>query len=249
MISNPVAGAGYFLRGLRLLGKPRVRRFVILPLLINVLLFGGLLWLASDYFGSLIDHLMPELPHWLSWLSWLLWLVFALAAVIIVFFTFTLVANLVGAPFNGYLAEAVEFHLTGEKPPGSGKPFWLETKDAVLSELRKYAHFALWAVPLLLLFLVPGVQLIAPLLWIVFGAWMLVMEYADYPMGNHGLTFSEQRRRLGERRLLSLGFGGAVMLGTLVPLVNFLVMPSAVAGATALWVEQFRDRSVPRQPS
>ena len=38
--------------------------------------------------------------------------------------------------------------------------------------------------------------------------------------------------------MLSLGFGGAVMLATLIPLFNFLVMPVAVAGATALRVEQ-----------
>ena len=41
-----------------------------------------------------------------------------------------------------------------------------------------------------------------------------------------------------ERRLLSLGFGGAVMAALAVPVLNFLVIPCAVAGATAMWVEQ-----------
>ncbi|HKK06066.1 MAG: sulfate transporter CysZ [Gammaproteobacteria bacterium] len=240
MISNPVTGAGYLLRGLTLLNKPRVRRFVILPLLINIVLFVAALWLAADYFGSFIDHLMPELPSWLAWLSWLLWLVFAAAAVVIVFFGFTLVANLVGAPFNGYLAEAVEYHLTGQRPPGSDKSFLAEAKDAILGELKKYVYFILWAIPLLILFVIPVVNLIAPFAWLVFGAWMLTIEYADYPMGNHGLTFPDQRRRLAEKKFLNLGYGAAVMVGTMVPLFNFLVMPTAVAGATALWVEQLR---------
>ncbi|MEZ5582290.1 MAG: hypothetical protein R3F37_05475 [Candidatus Competibacteraceae bacterium] len=43
--------------------------------------------------------------------------------------------------------------------------------------------------PLLVLFVIPGVNVIAPLLWLVFGAWMLALQYADYPMGNHGLRF------------------------------------------------------------
>ena len=38
MISNPVTGAGYFFRGLSLINKPGVRRFVIVPLLINILI-------------------------------------------------------------------------------------------------------------------------------------------------------------------------------------------------------------------
>ena len=68
---------------------------------------------------------------------------------------------------------------------------------------------------------------------------MLALEYLDYPMGNHGLLFPEQRRRARERRLLVLGFGAAISGLTMIPVINFLVMPLAVAGATALWVECF----------
>jgi CysZ protein len=60
-------------------------------------------------------------------------------------------------------------------------------------------------------------------------------------MGNHGLRSREQKRRLGEKRFLSMGFGGAVTIATMTPILNFLVMPAAVAGATAMWVKQLRD--------
>jgi len=99
----------------------------------------------------------------------------------------------------------------------------------------------MWSVPFLLLFLIPGINLIAPFTWLAFSAWMLAVEYADYPMGNHGLRSDEQKQRLGNKRLLSLGFGGAVTVATMIPVVNFLVMPAAVAGATAMWVKQFKD--------
>ena len=42
-------------------------------------------------------------------------------------------------------------------------------------------------------------------------------------------------------RLTALGFGGGVTLLMLVPFVNFVAMPVAVAGATALWCRQ-RER-------
>jgi CysZ protein len=58
-------------------------------------------------------------------------------------------------------------------------------------------------------------------------------------MGNHDLSFANQKKRLGERRGLALGFGGSVMVLTTIPLINFVVMPLAVAGATIIWVEQF----------
>jgi len=34
----------------------------------------------------------------------------------------------------------------------------------------------------------------------------------------------------------TMGFGLAVLLTTLIPLVNFIVIPAAVAGATLFWI-------------
>jgi CysZ protein len=238
MISNPVTGAGYFFKGLSLLNKPGVRRFVIMPLLINILIFAGLIWLSADQFGGFIDWMTPTLPDWLLWLTWLLWLVFGLMAFIVLFFGFSILANLVGAPFNSYLAGAVEKHLTGQALPETGKSFWQDVVEAILGELKKILYYLLWAIPLLIIGFIPGINLLAPVLWAVFGAWMLSLEYTDYPLGNYGLTFPAIRRKIREQRMLSLGFGAAVMLATLIPLFNFLVMPVAVAGATALRVEQ-----------
>ena len=238
MISNPVTGAGYFFKGLSLLNKPGVRRFVIMPLLINILIFAGLIWLSADRFGGFIDWMTPSLPDWLLWLTWLLWLVFGLMAFIVLFFGFSILANLVGAPFNSYLAGAVERYLTGQALPETGKSLWQDVVDALLGELKKILYYLLWAIPLVIINFIPGINLLAPVLWAVFGAWMLSLEYTDYPLGNYGLTFPAIRRKISEHRMLSLGFGGAVMLATLIPLFNFLVMPVAVAGATALRVEQ-----------
>ena len=92
-----------------------------------------------------------------------------------------------------------------------------------------------------MLFFIPGINLAAPFLWFMFSAWMLSLEYLDYPMGNHGLLFSDQRPIINQRRFMSLGFGGAVNVAVMIPVANFIIMPAAVAGATALWVEQLRQ--------
>lgn len=247
MWRHPLLGPAYLLKGLRLIARPALWPYVAIPLLINVILFGLLLWFAAGEFGGLVDRLLPALPHWLAWLGWLLWLLFALLAGVAVFFTFSLLANIVGAPFNGLLAEATERLLTGADAPAGGslQQALRETPRALRDELRKLGYFALWALPLLLLSWVPGANLAAPLLWTLFSAWMLALEYADYPLGNHGLRFDEQRRMLRGRPLLALGFGGAALFAAMVPLLNLIVMPAAVAGATQLWVEQLR----PIQPS
>lgn len=243
MTSNPFTGIGYFLQGLRLITRPGLRRYVLIPLAINFLLFGGLIWFGSNQFGQFMDWLMPELPSWLQWAEWLFWLLFGVSALLILFFAFSLVSNLIGAPFNDLLAEAVEFHLTGSRPEQAGgwQKVVAELPRTLMDELRKTLYFLAWSLPFLLLFLIPVVNVVAPFAWLAYSAWMLSLEYADYPMGNHGLQSVEQKQRLGEKRLLVLGFGGTVTIATMTPVLNFLVMPAAVAGATAMWVEQFKN--------
>ena len=236
--NNPLSGALYLVRGLRLVTRKGVKRYVALPLLINILVFAIAIWLALGQVDALQAWLVTQLPGWLEWLSWLLWPLFVLGAALIVFFGFAMVASFIAAPFNGFLAEAVERELTGTKPEGSGRSLMGEVTTAVGGELRKLLYYLKWAIPLLVLSLVPGVNLVAPLAWALFSAWMLAVEYNDYPMGNHGLTFPRQRDLLARRRLLSLGFGGAATVALLIPVVNFLLIPVAVAGATAMWVEQ-----------
>lgn len=239
MLNDYLAGLRYAFRGLSLIRRRGIRPLVIIPLVLNILLFALGIFLAVHYLGAGMDALLPD---WLDWLRWILWPLFVIGVLAVVFFGFTLVANLLGAPFNGPLAARVESQLTGGPAPDSGLSWYREAAVAVINELRKLLYFLLRALPLLLLFLIPGVNLLAPLLWLAFGAWMLALEYADAPMGNHGLGFGDARQRLGKNLPLSLGFGTGMLILTLVPVLNFVAMPAGVAGATALWVDRMRPR-------
>ena len=244
MIKDISTGTQTLARGIRLLNKPGVRIYVIVPLLINLILFGALIWYGYSLFTPAVAWMMSFVPGFLDFLEWFIWLFFGLMAAIIVFFAFTPVANIVAAPFNALMSEKIEALLTG-KPLASDTSFWQMAIDAIGSQLRKLVYILLWMLGLFLVSLIPVINLIAPVLWFVFGSWLLSLEYLDYPMGNHDLVFAEQKRRLAERRGLSLGFGGAVMIMTSIPVVNFFAMPVAVAGATILWVEHFNAASDP----
>lgn len=227
-------GLGYAAQGLRLLRQPGLRRYIVLPLMVNAAVFAA----ALGYTGYWVDRAIDAvLPAWLEWLEWILWPLLALAALVIVFYTFTLVAHFIAAPFTGLLAEAVERHLGGQPAPENGG--WRRiARDAVTGladEIRKLAYGLLWALPFLLLFLIPGANLLAPAAWLAFSAWMLAVEYAEPAMSNHGLAFRAQRAKLAERRLVALGFGVGILAMTLVPVLNFVALPAGVAGATVMW--------------
>ena len=243
MITNLSQGIGYFIRGLSLIGKPGIRMYVLIPLTINILLFGSLIIFGYSYFMDMVNYLAPAENSWLSWLRWILITIFFVTSLIIVFFTFTLIANLIGSPFNSLLAAAVEKHLTGSLPESnsSWKAVLISIIPIMLAELKKMTYYLLITVPFLILFIIPVVNIIAPFLWILMIAWVMAVEYTDYPMDNRNIPFVEVRRRLRQRRFMAFGFGGSVMFAMSIPVLNFFVMPTAVAGATAMAVEKLKD--------
>jgi len=237
-MNDLLAGPRYLLEGFSLLKQPGLRRFVLVPLLFNMLLFGGLIWWAYGWVDGTSQYLVAKLPDWLQWLRYIVVPVFVLTSLVVIFYGFSIIANLLAAPFNGLLAEAVECHLTGKAMEGDWRQVMRDILPSIYSELRKLLYFSLRAIPLLILLLVPLVNVAASVLWILFSAWMMTVQYIDYPMANHHLFFKDQRARLRKRPVLAWGFGGLVMLCTMIPVVNFFVMPAAVAGATSIWVKE-----------
>ena len=94
------------------------------------------------------------------------------------------------------------------------------------------------AIGLFILSFIPVVNLIAAPLWLLFGVWMMAIQYIDYPADNHKLGWNEMLAWLRQKRWQSMSFGGIVYLVLLVPVVNLLMMPAAVAGATLFWVRE-----------
>ena len=232
---------GFFLpfQGLTLVFRPGLRRYVLVPLVLNVVIFAGLAYVASHYFDVFMDRWLPT-HEWLAFLRWVLWAIFATAYALALFYGFTLIANLIGAPFNALLAARVEEKLTGELPQQADASVLAAIGPALAGELSKILYLASRALPLLILFLVPGLNILVSIGWVLFGFWFLTIEYADYPMGNHGIAPRDQRKHLRSRRWKSLLFGAGVTTLMLIPVLQFAAMPAAVAGATRLWVDDLQ---------
>lgn len=248
MPSNPISGIGYFFQGLSLIFKPGIRQWVLIPLLINIILFSALIYFAWRYYPVAYEFFLAQgqgiLPDW-AWLvelmQWIMLPLFIVLALTVIFFGFTFVGNIIGAPFNGLLSAAVEKHLTGEKPvDASSGSLFKGIISAIVESISRLFYYFKWAIVLLIIFFIPIINIASPILWFLFAAWIICLEYADAPLGNNNYNFSAQRKLLAEKRMLALGFGSAVTLVMLIPVINFFVMPTAVAGATAMWVREFK---------
>ncbi len=240
MQGNIARGASYLTRGAKLLNHPSLRVFVIVPLIINILIFGSLIALGFSYISDMMDSMLSSIPGWLSFITWILWPVIVITVSLISGYFFTTLALIIASPFNALLAEKAEELITG-KPVGSLEGFGAALASvprSVVRELVKLLYYIPMALLALLLSFVPGVGAVA---WLLLGAWMMSIQFVDYPMDNHQLSFAQVKKAVRSRRLSSFGFGGLVALCTGIPLVNFFVVPAAVVGATLLWCEELNQ--------
>jgi CysZ protein len=228
-MTAPLGGPASLLLGFRSLLDRRWRALVLTPLAINAALFAaGGAW-AARRMEAAVRWLHGALPGWLDWLTFLAWPLFAVVFLLACVYGFTLVANVIGAPFNTLLAARV----LGE-PAAQGGHFAAEALASVANELRKLGYFLLRAVPLGIALWIPGINVVAGPLWLLFCAWTLALEYLDYPLAHRGLHFAAVRRAAAERRVTALGFGASVLAAGMLPGVNLLLMPAAVIGASLL---------------
>jgi CysZ protein len=232
--NNPVLAIGFLIKGLKLLTSPELRKFIIIPLLINVVLYSAALTLGYFYISDLIDQFIPG---WLHWLSWVLWPLFFISFFIAGFFTFTVLANLLAAPFYGKLSAKTLAMVSGQALATAEQPL----PKVLIAETKRIGYLATRALPLLILSIIPGINVIAPFLWALFGAWGMALEYLAYPLENQGVLFSEQKELVKSVRLGALSFGGLAVLGLTIPVLNIIVAPGAVIGATLYFNEIQRD--------
>ena len=243
MKGNIAHGAGYLVRGAKLLKQPTLRNFVLIPLLVNILIFGGLIWYGLSYLDALMEDWLDKIPDWLDLISWIIWPVIGLTVSLVTGYLFTAVALIIASPFNALLAEKAEELVTG-KPvdslEGLGAAL-MAMPRGILRELSKLLYYLPMAVFVLILSFIPVLSLVAPVLWFLLGAWMMSIQFVDYPMDNHQLSFGDVKEAVRSRRLSSMGFGGVVALCAGIPVINFFVVPAAVVGATLLWCEELNQ--------
>ena len=219
---------------------PQLRWYVMMPLTINILVFGGIIYWALGQFSHWMAALTGWLPQWLSFMEYLLWPLLVLAILGAVFFTFTILGNLIAAPFNALLSEKVQEMEGAELPPQRLKDWVTMVPATMAREIQRLMYYFPRA---LVLFFLSFVPILGAVLWFVFNSWMMSIQYCDYAADNRKVSFKEMLALLRENKSTSWTLGATVNLMMLVPLLNLLIMPAAVIGATLYWERRVESGS------
>ena len=250
VINQPLSAVGYLLKGLKLISHPRLRHFVLIPFLINLVIFAGAFWFIFSSVMNWIDGYITELlPDFLSWLSYLFWPILIGAILLTFSFLFSIVANLIAAPFNGLLSERTENLLTNSQLNNDSVLDSFKDLPRIFKrELQKLTYFLPRMLLCFILYFIPIIgQTIVPFIWFAFSGWMMAIQYADFPFDNHKVSFKEMKSVLKKHTSKNLTFGVLVSFFTTIPVVNFIIMPIAVCASTAIWVDLYKEEITGRK--
>jgi len=235
------SGAGYFIKGFDLINTKGIRRFVFVPLAVNLVIFAFAFYFLYQEMDFYLNQLSALYPDWLSFINYLVWPLVFFAAIIFFSFIFSAVANWIAAPFNGLLSEKMEAVLTQQAPPsGSALDIIKDIPRTLSREWCKLRYYLPRAIGFFLIMWI--LPVIGQVIWFLFVSWMMAIQYKDYPFDNHKIPFDEMKGALQQRKSLSYSFGITVAFFSMIPLINLIVMPVAICGATALWVDHYKHQ-------
>lgn len=247
-------GAHYFVDGIRLLGHPKLRAYILVPLLVNCAIFAVLTSLVITNFDYLTQFDW-NFPEWLEFLEktlkWVVWFLLVVVIIIAYGYTFNMLTNIIAAPFYGLLAQRTEELLSGESLPD--EPLYKMVPRTLFREMKKLMYFVTRGIFILLLMLLLGtlplLNFLVPVIGTLWGAWSMALQYADYPADNHQTEFQLLRRKLRYRKYSSIGFGATVLGCSMIPVLNILAMPAAVVGGTVYWLHELKALENTTEPS
>lgn len=251
MIKNFFAGLGDVKRGIGYTLQNRsLLKVLIIPFLINFVLFGLVVYFLIHNYSLLFDSISSQLgglkieaeQWWTHIVAGLLWLVrgvlhvvLGLVLIFIVVLVMLLISQVINSPFYDLLSESVEKREQGIYDiPFSLKKFLSESIRIVLIELKKLGFFI--SVPLFLLILnfIPLLgSLIYTILGNLFAAWDMGFNYLSYPMSRKVVPFRKQLGFGAHHKARLIGFG----LPLLIPFFNILFAPFFVVGGTLIYLE------------
>ncbi len=219
---------------------PELIRYMIVPWLVTFLFVVAATLLFLFWMPDFVTYIWPTPEnYWLSWIhlivSGLLW-VFVSVLVVLVGF---LAGQVAAAPAYVTLAEETRRCISGSLPERDGTLF-TELVQPVLGESVKLVIFLLLQGGFLLLHLLPGIgSILFVLCSTVTTLFWIALEFFDYALDTEGpLTVVERIRYIFRNKQMTFAFAGGMFFVLSVPLLNVVLAPLGVVGATLLHVEK-----------
>jgi CysZ protein len=249
MIARFAKGMRFFGRGFRVaFGRGELVPFVLAPALLAVAVTTGGTALARR---SIEGFVASRWPHPGTGAGIVIWLATGLAMLGVGYILYNVSCILATAPFAGVLAERAHHVATGEKiaprkfSATLASSFWGAWHAVIVAVMYLSLSLSLFVAQWILLPLLPLVWMLT----LIQSAYFFAFDAFNEPLHRARTSFAGKWRFVFAHGAESLGFGVAVALCMMLPLVSLVVAPVAVVGGALLHVELSRAPASDARPA
>ena len=250
-IQNFLTGFVYPFKGLKfLLKNPTLYKYILIHTLITIVVFASVIGLGV-YIG--IEYGVPWIESLQLWDN-IIWTISEYILLVILFVFITVLSIVIAVLFSSAfstitcdkLSSKTEEILTGKTGDVqlSFKENLIKTiKEIILSIIRSI----LLLFKMILLLIINFIPILGSILYIViafvFSAKDITVEYLDYPLDRRNIKDENKKLLYKNNKGYYYGFGTAILLITLIPVLNLILISISTVGATLMYLNEIESKN------
>jgi CysZ protein len=229
-------GFAAHLTGLRFaLSNPRFIPLLLIPFTLTILLFIGGIWALGHYADAILAYFWKVDPaasgaatsifYWIYThiVKYLLYIVVVAG----MYFAFMVVANVLACPLYDKIVDKIRALPRYAPLHASGAP-GISLARMIWEEIKKACFVLLLPLPFMF------IPVIGAPLSLILAMTLLAWDFLDFSLSKEAPEFKARGSYVVKNAFLLLGFGSLLF----VPLLNILLYPFAILGATILYEER-----------
>ncbi len=234
-------------RALKLVLQNRgLKRYFIIPFILNIILLSSVLFLAYSYLYPFLTGLLPQGAEWyFRALRWIMGPLIILVMVILSLLSYSITGSIIISPFNDILSFRVETLLTGNtfEEKFSLREMFRDILRITLNIIKLLVLITLFNILILVLHFIPLIGgALYYLLSFMATLFFIGFQFFDFPLERRRLVFRQKLRMLLGYKLMTIGLGLGFFILSFVPLLGFLGLNLGAVGATTLFIDHMRSR-------
>jgi len=235
----------------KLIVKHRLWGYVLLPGVINIILFGIIFTLAWFYSSSVSDWLFdllglnnkPEgfLKYLFIFIRFILNFLFQFLIILLYFATYKYIVLMIMSPILALLSEKTEKLITGKEFPFRFKQL---VKDIIRGNLLVIRNITIELLATLLLFFIgyiPIIGYLAPIVLLMISFYFFGFSMIDYSSERHKLSIRESVKYVRANKGFAIANGCVFYLLLLIPVLGLLIAPAYSIIAATIGVDKINN--------
>jgi CysZ protein len=226
-IKSPYNGAKYLIK------NKNLAPYIILPISINIIIYILFIVLSYSYLPKFLNNFysLPE-SFWGYIIYYIQILLITVLVISVVIFSFTILANIIAAPFNEFLCRKI---MKQNNLEIKELPFLKEVKRIIFIEIKKALILIAVAILAFLIALIPF-PLFSFISYIIVSS-TIAYNYLDYSLEVDLIDFQDRTKYFAQKFFYLIGMGIVIQFILIIPILSLILLPTAVTGACLNYIK------------